>query len=125
MDLRTPLGKVIGLGSAKEGVSHWWWQRLTAVALVPLSVWFVVSVLGLLGHDHVHALRWLDSSLNASLLILFLSSLFYHMQLGLQVILEDYVASENRRMALIIAMKLGSIFLAAVAIMAVLRMSLA
>lgn len=124
MDLRTPLARVIGLGSANEGVSHWWWQRLTAAALLPLTVWFIVSLLGLLGRDHSVAVQWLDSSLNASLLILFIASLFHHMQLGLQVVIEDYVSNEGWRMGILVTMKFVTVFLAFLAIVSVLRVSL-
>ena len=91
MSLRTPLSEAKGLGSAKEGASHWWLQRLTAVALVPLSIWlaFAVAMLGSASYETV--LGWLQSPIVVVLLVLFIVATFYHTQLGLQVIVEDYV----------------------------------
>ena len=80
-----------GLGSAKAGTSHWWAQRVTAVALIPLSLWFVVSVLGLVHADYVVVITWLHAPWTAVLLSLFLFALFYHAYLGVQVVVEDYV----------------------------------
>ena len=97
MSLRSDLGRVRGLGSAKEGTSHWWAQRLTAVALLPLSFWFVWSVINLVGVDHIGFKNWLNENANLVLLILFVGSLFYHMQLGLQVVIEDYVQGEKKK----------------------------
>ena len=95
MSLRSDLGRVRGLGAAKEGVSHWWAQRLTAIALAPLTIWFVWSIVGLIGVDHVGFREWLGVSVNLVLMILFVSALFYHMQLGIQVVIEDYVHDER------------------------------
>ncbi|MFK7816815.1 MAG: succinate dehydrogenase, hydrophobic membrane anchor protein [Gammaproteobacteria bacterium] len=91
MSLRTPLSEAKGLGSAKEGAAHWWLQRLTAIALIPLAVWlaFAVSMLGDASYETVRA--WLETPYVAVLLILFVVATFYHSQLGLQVIVEDYV----------------------------------
>ncbi len=91
MSLRTPLSEAKGLGSAKEGVAHWWFQRLTAIALIPLAVWlaFAVSMLGDASYETVRA--WLETPHVAILLILLVVATFYHSQLGLQVIVEDYV----------------------------------
>ena len=96
MSLRSDLGRVRGLGSAKEGTSHWWAQRLTAVALLPLSFWFVWSAINLVGVDHIGFKNWLNENANLVLMILFVGSLFYHMQLGLQVVIEDYVHGEKK-----------------------------
>ena len=91
MSLQTPLRRVTGLGSAKEGAGHWWAQRLTAVALVPLGLWFVFSVLGL-NHGQYEMIRaWIAEPLNTILLILLILSLLYHSALGLQVVIEDYI----------------------------------
>src|SRR5690606_5979046 len=85
MGLRTPLGRVRGLGSAKEGSHHWWMQRVTAVALVPLTLWFVASLLCLAGADHAPAADWLASPLTAVLMLLLIVATFHHLQLGVQV----------------------------------------
>ena len=93
MALQTPLAKVRHLGSAKEGVSHWWWQRLTAILLVPLSLWFVGSLLSLVagGAERDDFVDWLSGPVAAVLMLLFLGATFYHLKLGLQVVIEDYV----------------------------------
>ena len=85
MTLKTPLARVLGLGSAKDGVGHWWWQRLTAIAIVPLGIWFVLSVVSLAGAQHGAAVSWLQSPLNAALFLCFLLAAFWHASLGLQV----------------------------------------
>ena len=84
---RTPLGQVRGLGSAKEGSHHWWVQRLTAVALVPLSLWFVVSLISLSQADYPSVVAWLSSPLVTVLLLCLIWALFHHAQLGIQVVL--------------------------------------
>lgn len=111
MSLRSPLGRVLGSGSAKEGVDHWWWQRLTAVALVPLGIWFVVAVISLVGAGHAEARAWAVAPLNMVLLIAFTAALLHHAQLGLQVVIEDYVHNEGCKLAGLLVVK----FLAALA----------
>ena len=93
MALQTPLAKVRHLGAAKEGVNHWWWQRLTAILLVPLSLWFVGSIWSLVagGADRDALADWLSGPVAAVLMLLFLGATFYHLKLGLQVVIEDYV----------------------------------
>ncbi len=124
MTFRTPLGRVRGLGSAKDGTHHWWMQRLTAVALVPLTIWFVVSVIGLAGADHVAAAAWLASPLTAVLMLLLIAATFHHLQLGLQVVIEDYIHGEAMKVACIVGVKLVSIALAVTAAFAVLKVAL-
>lgn len=123
--MRSPLGRAIGLGSAKEGVDHWWLQRLTAIALVPLILWFVIAVIGLVGADRPVFIEWVRQPVSAVLLILLLIATFYHSALGLQVVIEDYVENEGLKFGLLIVMKLVSIVLAALAIFAVLKLALA
>lgn len=108
MSLQSPLARVLGLGSAKEGVEHWWWQRLTAVALVPLGLWFAVAVIGLVGADHGTAREWVTRPLNAVLLIAFSASLLHHAQLGLQVVIEDYIHHEPVKLTLLLAVKFAA-----------------
>jgi succinate dehydrogenase / fumarate reductase membrane anchor subunit len=123
--MRSPLGRAIGLGSAKEGVEHWWAQRITALALVPLTLWFVVSVIALAGADRAVFVDWVRHPVPAVLLVLLLIATFYHSALGLQVVIEDYVENEALRFGLIIIMKLASIVLAVLGIFAVLKLSFA
>ena len=101
-ELRSDLGRARGLGSAKEGVGHWWRQRLTALALIPLSLWFVASVVFLTDTDHATAVAWLGSPVTLGLMVLFLGSTFYHAALGMQVVIEDYVGNHGCRTALIV-----------------------
>ncbi len=121
--MRTPLARVRGLGSAKEGVHHWWAQRLTALALVPLTLWFVVSVAGLAGMDHAAAVAWIGSPAVSVLLVLLVTATFWHAQLGVQVVIEDYVHSEAVKLVALIAVKFAAVLLAIASIFAVLRLA--
>ena len=123
MNLRTPLSRARGHGSAKSGVSHWWWQRLTAIALVPLTLWFVVALVSLHNADYATVTTWLHSSVNAALLALFVVAGIYHGQLGLQVVIEDYVHLERLKFTLLIALKLVAVLLAAIAVLAIIRIA--
>ena len=123
--MRTPLSRAIGLGSAKEGVDHWWAERITAIALVPLTLWFVIAVVELAGADRAAFVDWVRHPVPAVLLVLLLIATFYHNALGLQVVIEDYVENEALRFGLIIIMKLASVVLAALGIFAVLKLSFA
>ena len=98
MSLRTPIGKVRGLGSAKEGTEHFWVQRVTAVALVPLTIWFVGSLVCLTGASQSDVYGWLASPLNAILMLLVVVAGMYHLKLGLQVIIEDYVHGDGMKL---------------------------
>ncbi len=101
-DLRTPLGKVRGLGSAKEGTDHFWKQRLTALANVPLMVFFVFLIVTLNGASHAEVVATIGNPIIALLLLATIYSVFLHMKLGMQVVIEDYVHSEGMKFALII-----------------------
>jgi succinate dehydrogenase / fumarate reductase membrane anchor subunit len=122
--MRSPLGRAIGLGSAKEGVEHWWRQRITAIALVPLTLWFVVVVIRLAGADLDTVYGWLGHPVPAILLLLLLVATFYHSALGLQVVIEDYVHAEGAKLALLIIMRLVCFALAVAGVFAVLRIAL-
>ncbi len=123
MSQRTPLGRVRGLGSAKDGTAHWWAQRVTAVALVPLVLWFVASVAASAGADHATARAWLADPLVAVPMILLIAAGFHHAQLGLQVVIEDYVHVEWVKLFGIVVIRLAAIALSVAAIFAVLRIS--
>jgi succinate dehydrogenase membrane anchor subunit len=122
--MRSPLGRAIGLGSAKQGVEHWWAQRVSAIALVPLALWFVVAVIELAGADRVRFVAWVRQPLPAVFLILLLVATFYHGALGLQVVIEDYVEKEGQRLGLLIVMRFAALLLAVLGIVAVLKLSL-
>ena len=122
--MRSPLGRAIGLGSAKEGVGHWWAQRITALALVPLAVWFVVAIVELAGADRAAVVEWVREPLPAVLLVLLLIATFYHGALGLQVVIEDYVENETLRLGLLIAMRLLAFVFVVRGVLAVIKLSL-
>jgi succinate dehydrogenase / fumarate reductase membrane anchor subunit len=122
--MRSPLGRAIGLGSAKEGVEHWWAQRLTAMALIPLSVWFVSAVIGLVGADLDTVQNWVSLPLPAILLVLLLIATFYHVSLGLQVVIEDYVHTELAKLGLVAALRLLCFGFAVAGIFAVVSIAL-
>ena len=90
---RSPLGRAVGLGSAKAGFGHWWTERITALALIPLSVWFVASLIAYSGSGYQAFVGWIGSPVTTVLMILLLIALFWHAALGLQVVIEDYIHS--------------------------------
>jgi succinate dehydrogenase / fumarate reductase membrane anchor subunit len=122
--MRSPLGRAIGLGSAKEGVEHWWAQRITAIALVPLSLWLVSAVIGLVGADLETVQNWVGRPLPAILLMLLLIALFYHTSLGLQVVIEDYIHAELAKLGLLVVIRLLCFGFAVAGIFAVLGIAL-
>jgi len=123
MNLRNPLATARGLGSAKSGTGHWWAQRVTAVALIPLSLWFAVAMLHLVRADYVVVLDWLHAPWTAVLLSLFLFTLFYHAYLGLQVVIEDYVHTEWLKIGVLLLIKFACILLAAGGVFTALRIA--
>ena len=122
--MRTPLARVRGLGSAQAGVGHWWQQRLTALALLGLGLWFVVLTLGLLRAGYASAHAALAQPLNALLMIAFTAVMFWHAQLGLQVVIEDYVHTRWLALALQIVIKFLAVLGALACALAVLRIAL-
>lgn len=122
--MRTPLARARGLGSAQAGVGHWWQQRLTALALLILGIWFVVLSLGLLHSGYVSAHAMLAQPLNALLMIAFTAVAFWHAQLGLQVVIEDYVHTRWLALTLQIAIKFLAVLGALASALAVLRIAL-
>ncbi|HEX2113894.1 MAG TPA: succinate dehydrogenase, hydrophobic membrane anchor protein [Alphaproteobacteria bacterium] len=120
--IRSPLARVRGLGSAQHGVSDWWVQRVTAVALVPLTVWFVASVVSLAGADFRTVALWMGSPVTAVLLILMLVATFRHAQLGVRVVIEDYVHHEGAKIGLLLAVNAVLALLAVGSILSVLKL---
>jgi succinate dehydrogenase / fumarate reductase membrane anchor subunit len=118
--MRTPMARVRGLGAAKDGTGHWWAQRLSALAMIPLVLWFVTSVVAMSGADYVAVQAWIGSPVVAGLLILLICATFYHAHLGLQVVVEDYVHHEATKFAALIAIKALAIVLALTGVLAVL-----
>jgi len=125
MSLRSDLGRVRGLGSAKEGVAHWWAQRVTAAALVPLLLWFVASLVSLAGAGHKAAVAWIGHPVHAVLLLLLLGAGLHHAHLGLQVVIEDYVHREWLKVTSIVLIKFAAALIAAAAGFAVLKIAFA
>lgn len=123
MSLRSPVAKARGLGSAKDGTHHWIVQRISAVALIPLCLWFVASLVCLGGANHAEVVAWMSQPVSAVLLVLLVATTFYHSQLGLQVVIEDYVHGASK-IILLLATKFLNVFLAALGIFAVLRVAL-
>ncbi len=124
-NMRTDLGRVKGLGSAKEGVSHWRLQRLTALALLPLALWFVLSLLCVFNDSHAEVVAWVSAPHVTVLLIALSAMLFWHLQLGMQVVIEDYVHTAWKQIALQVLLRLGAGLGALIAIVSVLKISLA
>jgi succinate dehydrogenase / fumarate reductase, membrane anchor subunit len=125
MNMKTPLKKVRGLGSAKSGTEHFWHQRLTALANLPLLVFFVWFVISHLGAERAAVIASVKNPIVAIALLLTLASVFWHMRLGLQVVIEDYVTSHSRKF---LALILNSVFVAvmfALAAFSILKMSFA
>lgn len=121
-DTRTPLARAIGFGSAKSGVGHWWRQRVSAVALIPLTLWFAASLIAHAGSDYATFVAWLGTPLASITMVLLLIALFHHTALGLQVVIEDYVHSAGK-FALLLMVRLGCIALAVAGIVATLRIA--
>ena len=124
MDYRTPIARARGLGSAKDGTHHWWMQRITAIALVPLTVWLVGSLVAIGAADHARTVHWIRSPAVSIALLLTIAALFHHAQLGLQVVIEDYVDAQWKKIAALIAVRLLTIAVAATAAFSVLRIAL-
>ena len=122
--MRSPLGRVTGLGSAKDGTSHWWAQRLTAVALVPLAGWMVIAALAQPSLDYATVHAWLARPLDAFLAALCVAVLAYHSLLGTTVIVEDYVHGRAAKLLTLIALRFAHVLVGAAGVFAILRLSM-
>jgi succinate dehydrogenase / fumarate reductase membrane anchor subunit len=121
-ELRTPLSKVKGLGSAKEGTGHFWHQRLTSLLLIPLVLWVGFS-LAALPVDHATLVGWIQQPWVSVALVLLVIVVFYHAQLGLQVIIEDYISSHSKRTVTLLLTNLACLLLGTVGVISVLKIS--
>lgn len=121
MTLRTPLSTARGLGSAKSGFDHWWMSRVTAIALIPLILWFAFAIASFNSMDYAAFVAWVRSPIVAVLLSVTLAVTIYHMMLGLRVIIEDYVHVEWLKIIGIMTMNFASVLLLAVGLLAVLK----
>lgn len=124
MAKRTQLGKALGLGSAKIGSMEWSIQRLSAIALIPLTFWLVTFIKRLGTLEHIQISAWLSEPINSLLAVSFIIIAFYHVILGLQVVIEDYVHSTTCKLTLLWGMKIGFSFLALSALLSLLRIML-
>ena len=122
--LRSPLGRARGLGAAHAGSAHWWAQRVTAMALVPLTLWFIWSVIRLTGEPRDVMLGWISQPLPLVLMLALIVATFHHLRLGLQVVIEDYVHHEPLRMGAVLAVNAACILLGLTCIISVLKIGL-
>ena len=122
--MRSDLGRVRGLGTAKEGVHHWWMQRLTAIALIPLTLWFIISIASLNSANYAETVNWLSIPLVSIFMILLVSSTLYHALLGVQVVVEDYIHHEGCKFLLLISLKFIFLVLGVIAVFSLLKIAL-
>ena len=123
--MRSGLGRARGLGSAKTGAAHWFAERATGLALVPLTLWFIYSVLSLLGAPRAAVVAWGGHTVNATLLLALVLIMFHHMSMGLQVVMEDYIHSEKRRLVSVLLMKAVVGLFGLAATLAIIKLALA
>lgn len=121
MSLRTPLGQVLGLGSAKEGTSHFWGQRVSGIALAVLGLWFAASMLAMPGFQYADALSFIAAPLNGVLLLLLVATMAHHSSLGVQVVIEDYVHAHGLKLACLVISRFAHVMLAVAAIYAIIK----
>jgi succinate dehydrogenase / fumarate reductase, membrane anchor subunit len=123
MSLRTPIGRVLGLGAAKEGAAHWWAQRVSSVALALLGLWLVGALVALGDYSHASVISFVARPLNAVLLALLVGTAVYHSQLGVQVVVEDYVSHGGTKIVTMLLLNFLHVALAALGIFAILRIA--
>lgn len=121
MELQSPLARVRGLGSAKTGTTHWWMQRVSAVALIPLTIWLITFLDLSLNAPFQETLTWLTTPLNTVCIVAWIVIAFYHAAMGLQVVIEDYIAAEGIKVVAVWAVNLSFLLLALAALLAVFR----
>ena len=124
MSLRSPLGRVLGLGTAKDGTEHWWGQRVSGIALVILGLWFAWSLATMSGFSHPEAVAFIGHPVNAVMLLLLSVTMAYHSYLGVQVVIEDYVHGHSFKIVSLILSRFAHVFLAVAAIFAILRLGI-
>jgi succinate dehydrogenase / fumarate reductase membrane anchor subunit len=124
MSLRSPLSRVLGSGSAREGTDHWWMQRVTAIAMLILGPWFLVSIGRLEGFGEADLALWVANPANAVMLLLLAFTLAWHSSLGVQVVIEDYVHGPATKIVSLLLNKFVHVFLGLAAVFAILKVSL-
>lgn len=123
MKMQTPLSQVRGLGASREGTSHFWWQRLTAVANIPLTLFMLYSIVAHVGDDHAEVAAYLGSPLVSIALLLFILSVIFHMYLGMKTVIEDYVHSEGLKILSLMSSTFFCIAIGFASLFAVLKLS--
>jgi len=123
--MRSGLSRARGLGSAQTGATHWFAERVTGMALVPLTLWFIYSIFSLLGAPRAAVAAWAGHTVNATLLLALVLIMFKHMAMGLQVVMEDYIHSEKLRLVSVLAMKAVVGLFGIAAILAIIKLALA
>ena len=124
MSLRSPLGRVLGLGTAKDGTSHWWGQRVSGIALAALGLWFAWSLATMSGFGYAESVAFIGQPVNALLLLLLTMTMAYHSYLGVQVVIEDYVHGHGLKIVSLLLSRFAHIVLAAAAIFAILKLGI-
>ncbi len=123
MSLRSPMGRVLGLGSAKDGTAHWWAQRVSAAALIPLTLWFAVSLLALPALDYSTVRAWLSVPLSSLLAVLLVAVMTHHSYLGTGVVIEDYVHSAGTKLLSLLLLRFLHVIVGGAGIFAILRVA--
>ena len=123
MSMRSPMRNARGLGAAGDGTHHWIVQRISGVALIPLSLWFIFNAICLVKLSHGDVTEWISSPINTTLMVLLIASVFYHSQVGLQVVIEDYIPAKGPKVAMLLATQFINAFLAVAGILAVLKIA--
>jgi succinate dehydrogenase / fumarate reductase membrane anchor subunit len=121
MDYKTPLAKARGLGSAKSGTSHWWMQRVTAVVMIPLTIWVIIFLNLSINAPYLQTVLWLSKPFNSTSILVWALAVCYHAAIGLEVVIEDYVANKGLKLVLVWAEKFAFLFLAIMSFLAVIR----
>lgn len=121
--MKSPLNQVLGLGTAREGVSHWWRQRVTAVALIPLGLWFALSLLAVDPGSYDELIAWVRDPLTAVLLILAVTCLSYHSWLGIAVVVEDYIGGKAAKIVVLLASSFAHAFVLAASLFSILKIA--
>jgi len=124
MSLRSPLGRVLGLGTAKDGTSHFWGQRVSGIALAILGLWFAWSAATMPGFGYTESVAFIGEPINALLLLLLSVTMAYHSYLGVQVVIEDYVHGHGLKIASLLLSRFAHLFLAAAAVFAILKLGI-
>lgn len=124
MSLRAPLGRVLGLGTARDGTDHWWGQRVSGIALVLLGLWFVAALVVMPSFEHGSVVEFIGRPLNSVLLSLLCLTAAYHSWLGVQVVIEDYVHAHGSKIVSLILSRFAHVFVAVISIYAILRIGL-